>query len=242
MAGGSAVVARLMAEQLGDSLHLCSPALTIHQDDRGVTVGTNESEFSGTHVIVTIPQHLIGGIQFEPGLPGRRAQLVQSVPMGAVVKAVARYDRPFWRTDGLSGSAVSLEDPVSVVFDNSPPDGSAGMLVGFFEGSNARTATAMSTSQREGVLIKCLTKLFGPRAEEAEEVVQMDWTAEAWTGGCYGGHLAPGAWTQLGSDLRRPHGRVEWAGSETSPVWNGYMDGAVRSGEAAADRVLAALG
>ena len=226
---------------MGDRLRLGTAVTAIHQVAEAVTVATSEGDYDASHVIVAIPQHLIGAIEFEPALPGRRAQLIQSVPMGAVIKAVARYDRPFWRARGLSGSAVSLEDPVSVVFDNSPPDGSVGMLVGFFEGEHARTATAWSPSARESVFVECLAKLFGSEANDVREIAQLDWIAQTWTGGCYGGHLAPGVWTQLGSELRRPHGRVEWAGSETSSTWNGYMDGAVRSGEAAADRVLAAL-
>jgi monoamine oxidase len=48
-------------------------------------------------------------------------------------------------------------------------------------------------------------------------------------------------WTRFGSVLREPCGRVHWAGTETSPVWNGYMDGAVRSGERVAAEVLTAL-
>ena len=44
-----------------------------------------------------------------------------------------------------------------------------------------------------------------------------------------------------GPALRRPVGRSHWAGTETSTYWNGYMDGAVRSGERAASEVLAEL-
>ncbi|MGW4088853.1 FAD-dependent oxidoreductase [Nocardia sp. NPDC004750] len=39
-----------------------------------------------------------------------------------------------------------------------------------------------------------------------------------------------------------PVGRIHWAGAETSDVWNGYMDGAVRSGYRAAAEVLGCLG
>jgi monoamine oxidase len=49
-------------------------------------------------------------------------------------------------------------------------------------------------------------------------------------------------WTAYGPALRAPVGRLHWAGAECAPVWNGYMEGAVRSGEATADDVIAALG
>jgi monoamine oxidase len=51
----------------------------------------------------------------------------------------------------------------------------------------------------------------------------------------------PGTLTSYGPALRAPVGRVHWAGTETSDYWQGYMDGAVRSGERAAAEVSAAL-
>jgi len=47
--------------------------------------------------------------------------------------------------------------------------------------------------------------------------------------------------TAYGPALRAPVGNVHWAGTETSTYWNGYMDGAVRSGERAAAEVLAEI-
>ena len=87
-----------------------------------------------------------------------------------------------------------------------------------------------------------LAAYFGPRARSATDYVEKDWADEEWSAGCYGGRLTPGVWTQLGHALREPIGRVHWAGTETSAVWNGYMDGAVRSGERAAREVLQAWG
>ena len=81
---------------------------------------------------------------------------------------------------------------------------------------------------------------IGPRASRPEAYHELDWSAEPWTRGCYGAHFTPGTWTDLGPILREPVGRIHWAGTETSPVWNGYMEGAVRSGERAAGEVLSA--
>ena len=50
--------------------------------------------------------------------------------------------------------------------------------------------------------------------------------------------MPPGVYTQYGPALKAPIGRIHWAGTETSGYWNGYMDGAVRSGERAAAEVL----
>jgi monoamine oxidase len=78
------------------------------------------------------------------------------------------------------------------------------------------------------------------RSLPAFDYLEKDWSAEEFTRGCYGGRLGAGVWTQYGKALAEPVGRIHWAGSETSDVWNGYMDGAVRSGRRAAAEILAA--
>jgi monoamine oxidase len=51
-------------------------------------------------------------------------------------------------------------------------------------------------------------------------------------------HLTPGTLTRYGHLLQEPMGRVHWAGTETSGVSHGAVDGAIRSGERAAAEVL----
>ena len=86
-------------------------------------------------------------------------------------------------------------------------------------------------------MLGCFARYFGARAAQPVDYVEKDWMAEEFTRGCYGAHFTPGGWTGYGEALRAPVGRIHWAGAETSPVWNGYMEGAVRSGEAAAEAI-----
>ena len=87
----------------------------------------------------------------------------------------------------------------------------------------------------------CFVRYFGPRAAHPVEYLERDWMAEEFSRGCYGAHFTPGVWGDFGSALTEPVGLVHWAGAECSPVWNGYMEGAVRSGEETAHDVLATL-
>jgi monoamine oxidase len=113
------------------------------------------------------------------------------------------------------------------------------VLLGFLEGGNARRVGKLSPEQRRELILSRFAKFFGPRAADPDEYVERDWAAEEWSRGCYGGRLGAGVWTGYGEALREPVGRIHWAGTETAEVWNGYMDGAVRSGERAAREVLA---
>ena len=192
-------------------------------------------------MIVTLPPTLAGRLHYQPPMPASRDGLTQQMPMGSVIKIQAAYPSPFWRDEGLSGQTVSFDDPIATTFDNSPPDGRCGVLLGFIEGANARVIGELPAEERRRLAIDCLVKLFGPAAGAPTEYVEMNWSAQEDTRGCYGGRLGAGVWTEYGQALVSPVGRIHWAGAETADVWNGYMDGAVRSGRRAAEEVLAAL-
>jgi len=238
--GGTMGLAERVAAALGDRVVLDSPVAAIAQDDDGVTVtGLDGTVRRADRVVVTIPPHLVNRIHFTPHLPARRAQLVQSMPMGTVVKVHLRYARRFWTEAGRSGFAVAMDHPVSLTFDNTTPDAPGGVLVAFVEGRHARQLALLDEAARRRVIVEGVARLHGPDAAEPEEVHVRDWAAERWTGGCYGGHLGPGVLTELGSELRRPFGRVHWAGTETAERWSGYIDGAITAGRRAAEEVLA---
>ncbi|HJP64763.1 MAG TPA: FAD-dependent oxidoreductase, partial [Actinomycetota bacterium] len=191
--------------------------------------------------IVAIPPALCERIAFDPPLPPTRAQLQQRVPHGSTIKVQVVYDEPFWRRDGLSGQALDPSAPIAWTADNSPADGSCGVIVSFFEGRTAIRFSSMSVDDRRAAVVTTLGRHFGQKALAPQAYHDLDWSAEVWTRGCYGGHFPPGVWTQFGPALREPVARIHWAGTETGTVWNGYMDGAVRSGERAAAEVAAEL-
>ncbi|MCU1369435.1 MAG: amine oxidase [Ilumatobacteraceae bacterium] len=240
--GGSIRISQAMADQLGDRVRLDAVVRTVAHDEQGVRVVLRDGEIvSGSHVIVTLPPTLAGRLDYDPPLPSWRDQLTQRLPAGSVIKLHVVYPEPFWRADGLNGQAASDEGPVKVTFDNTPPSGSPGILVGFMEANDGRRWARRTTEERRDAAVGCLVRYFGPNAAHPVEYLERDWMAEEFSRGCYGAHFTPGVWTAYGEALRQPVGRIHWAGAECSPVWNGYMEGAVRSGEATADDV-AALG
>ena len=238
--GGSQLVALRMAEELGDRIVLGTPVRSITRAGDGVIVSAGSLSVKAHRVIVAIPPTLAGRIVYAPALPADRDGLTQRFAQGSVVKCMAIYDEPFWRADGLSGQAASVTGPAKVIFDNSPPDGSPGVLLAFFEGREARRAASLSIDERQALVTGVLARLFGPRAARPERYVDKAWANDEWSRGCYGGYLPPGGWTDFGHTLRAPIGPIHWAGAETASVWNGYIDGAVSSGERAAGEVLGA--
>jgi monoamine oxidase len=240
--GGSQKISIEVARRLGDSVVLEAPVRRIERHAGKVEVHTPRGVWHAKRAIVTVPPTLAGRIRYQPDLPAPRDQLTQRVPMGSVIKCMAVYARPFWREDGLSGMATSDTGPVKVTFDNSPPSGRPGVMLGFIEGQEARNLTRKSKRERRRAVLGSLELYFGSNARtEATEYFDKSWAEDPWTRGCYVGYFPTGVLTGYRDAIRRPVGPIHWAGTETATEWSGYMDGAVQSGERAADEVLAEL-
>ncbi len=241
MIGGTQAIPLKIAHRLGKRVLLSSPVRRIDHGHAGVTVISDRVTVKAKHVIVAIPPTLAGRIDYEPILPFERDQLTQRYGQGTLTKVTVVYDSPFWRGQGLTGQAVSTTGPVNFTFDDSPRSGGRGVVLGFIGGDEARAYSAMSPAARRAAVLNQFATFFGPAAHSPRNFLETSWAAERWTRGCPVGIPGLGTLLAYGPWLRRPIGRIHWAGTETSSYWNGYMDGAVRSGERAAAEVLAHL-
>jgi monoamine oxidase len=237
--GGSQRVSLELAKQLGRRIVLGAPVRRLAQTAGNVVATTDGYTVTAKHAIVTAPPAVTAFIDYDPVLPADRAQLLQRFPQGNAIKCVAVYPEPFWRKDGLAGQVTSDGDPVRVTFDNSPPDGSPGILLGFIEGHAARVWARKSAEERRAGVLRSFATYFGPQALKPTDYLDQDWSKEAWTRGCYVGFTPPGVLLDYGHAIRAPFGRISWAGAETATIWNGHMDGALRSGVRAAKEALA---
>jgi monoamine oxidase len=238
--GGSQQLSTKLAQKLGSSVLLEALVTGIEWGD-GVTVHTPGQSFAASQAILTLPKPLLEDLAYSPPLPPRHAQVVQRQPLGAVTKFNAVYDRPFWRNQGLNGSAVSTTGPVEITYDNSPPSGSPGVLVGFFEGNESRRYFGESAAERRTAALGSLARYFGDQARNPRLFVDQVWAAEPFTRGAYGSYNPTGVLTSFTDAANQRVGPLHFAGADYSAEWPGYMDGAIRSGESAASEALASL-
>ena len=210
----------------------------VAQDASGVVVRSEGGRWSADALVCAIPPVLAAEIVWSPSLPPRKLSWWRSCPPGAVVKCFAIYDKPFWRDAGLSGAAVSLRGPVHTAFDATPPDVPYGVLLGFVEADEARRWEQRPQHEREALALLCFSRAFGPGALHPRLYVDHGWEEETWSRGCYTGVCRPGAWTDAGEDARAPLGRIAFAGTEHARRWNGYLEGAMSAGQAAAAAVI----
>jgi monoamine oxidase len=237
--GGAQELSIRLAARLGDRVHTNAPVRAIAQEKDGVVVRTDGGALWAGRVVLAIPPPLWTTIAFTPPLPVAHEQRAQRTPMGATVKCLATYDRPFWRERGLSGEGVFDTGPVSVTFDATSFGGRAA-LVAFVVGDAARAWRAKDEEKRKAEVLAALERLFGPQAARPRVFFAQDWCAEPWSRGCPVANLACGALTSARVTLRDPADRVHVAGTESAREHVGYLEGALESAERVAGEIARA--
>lgn len=237
--GGSQILSIRMAKELGDKVKLSCPVRKMVGWNRDIVeLHTDQKVVRARRVIVALNPALCNQIAFDPPLPEGRSQLQQRWPANAPMrKTVHVYDRPFWRDDGNSGQIFQVGGPVFMAYDNSPPDGSIGVLSAFV----APGSLPSEPKAAERALSAVYAQAFGDKARHPTQFHDFDWgRVDPWTLQCI--HpIPPGFWTKWGPFLHPAVGRLIWSGTETADIWPGAMDGAVRSGHRAALQALGGM-
>jgi monoamine oxidase len=233
--GGMHQVGARLAAELGDRVVLDAPVEAIVQSADGTRVVTPKGTFEARFVIVAAPPAAAARIRFEPQLPAARNGLHERMPMGNIFKVAIGYDTAFWRTNGFNGQVATDDDTLGIVMDD-VQEGKP-MLLAFIEGERALKWSGGDPAARKAKVLESLVRFFGSEAATPCFYVENDWNVEPYTQG-YVGHMPPGVMTRFGHALREPCGRIHWAGTETSTEWQGYIEGAVRSGIRAAAEVV----
>jgi monoamine oxidase len=192
--------------------------------------------------IVAMPPSVAAQIEFSPALPPLRHELMQRYPQGTMVTFSAVYEKPFWRELGFTGRVGGYGfEPVMLCADTSPQGLPIGILTGFALATAGRRVSRRPEAERRSAALENFVTFFGSeQARNPMMFLERYWSVPRWTRGCPG-YLPPGVLTEHGPAINARAGLIHWAGTEYSTRWNTYSEGAVLSGERAADEVLAAL-
>jgi monoamine oxidase len=237
--GAAGQIPALLAAQLNGGVHTCAAVQWVSRDADGSYQlrAADGSQHRCRAVVVAIPPALRSRIVFEPALPPQTSRLWQRSPMGSMIKILCVYDAAWWREAGLNGYGQGNLPTVQLTADSSPPSGTPGVLAAFVAGDRAIALSGLPAAERRQRILDDLMQYWGPRAGEPLEFIEKDWNTEPWTTGAFSGYLTPGTWTSVGQSWREPVDKVVWAGTESSPRWAGYYEGAIQAGLDAAQTV-----
>lgn len=238
--GGSQEISIRAAATLGKALTLNAPVRSITQKGNQATVTSDAGTWTCKRVIVATPPQLAAAINYDPLMPPTLDAMRRRMTLGTLMKIHAVYPEPFWREDPGVWMGLKIGGCTPEMFDNTPPEGTPGVLMGF-HGGRAWAQYANNPAGRKQAALECFAEVFGERALNPIDYFEQDWTAEEWSRGCPVSVVAPGVVTEFLPNLIAPFGLVHWAGTETAPYWNGYMSGAIESGLRAAQEVVSEL-
>jgi monoamine oxidase len=208
--GGASALAARLAEDA--RVRLATYVVALAQDEHGADVRLADGRrVRCERAVVAIPLTLQRELRFDPPLPPHRVLALERARYGEVVKVGLLFDERFW-DEGFR----SL-DARGVVYEPAP----GRPVLGVFAAAGAARRPVLEAVER------------APRA-----LVSARWSEEPFTRGSYL-IFGPGDLTEWGTRLPEPHGRVHFAGAETSDLPS-YLEGAVRAGERVAREVAAA--
>lgn len=244
--GGLQSVSVQLAAELGaDTVFLDNPVRTLEWQDAGpgrpasVQAVADQVTVLAKHAVVAVPPNLYSRISYVPPLP--RTQLIahQHHSQGLVIKVHAVYERPFWREAGLSGTGFGPRHLLQELYDNTNHGEERGTLVGFIVNERAEQTWALPEQERRRTVLEGIAAYVGPEALEATTFYLSDFGAEEWTRGAYGTSYDLGGLHRWGAIQNDPVGPVYFASSDLAGAGYQHVEGAVRIGEATAQRILA---
>ena len=239
--GGLQEVPVRLAQDLGELVRLGSAVTAVSWDAEGARVTTETSAVTARRVLLAVPPTLVGRISFSPALPAIHTQMRQHQSFGLVIKVHATYSTPFWRDQGLSGTAFSPYTLVHEAYDNTNEDvdgETRGTLVGFVSDVRADEVLVLSATERRQRVLDSLRGYYGDEALHPVAYYESPWMDDEWTGGAYATSFSTGALTRYGKHLREDVGPLSFTSSDVAGLGFQHVDGAIRMGEAAADRML----
>jgi monoamine oxidase len=249
IAGGNDRLAMAMARKLGkDAILPQREVVAIAQTDSGVRVRLDDAgELEADYVIVTAPATAVRRIRFDPALPPEQHRAIDTLTYGLATKTLLQVTRPFWRSaDRPRAYGTNLD--VGALWDGSEGQpGRAAILVSLAGGSASPQAQELlRTKGPEGLLDRVKWMRGRGRARRSAEPTVIashstTWEHDRWAGGGYA-YFSSSFDPSLRRWLAAPAGRILFAGEHTSLDWQGYMNGALTTGQRAAMEVIALAG
>lgn len=227
LAGGNQMLSLALAEGLADRVRLGDAAVSVEWADRQVVVTTASGrQVAGRHCVVAVPASVISRIDFSPGLPEGKASALASVRYGHAAKLFVPL------AEAAPVSAI-MNVPECYWCWTETGEGDRPMpLLSCFAGS-PEALRGLEVDKGPERWLESAVALRPDLDLLAGEAILSTWDDDPWVGAAYS--ISP-SW-ELTEALRAPAGPFVFAGEHTAGEFHGLMEGAVRSGVAAAGQI-----
>lgn len=231
MVGGNTKLINALAESIGrERIRTGMPVTEIKQRAGRVSVKAGGETFDADACICTVPARVLDKITFDPPLPAAHREAAEQLQYARIIKNSVLFNERFWKTEDFS----IVSDVTSHYYFHSTQNqkGKRGILCSYAIGEKADVLAAQSERRRTDIITRDLVP-FNERAPAlARDIESYAWQRDPYTHGAYALYR-PGQWFKLRPVLQQPHINVLFAGEHLAD-WQGFMEGAVVTGEEAA--------
>ena len=239
IAGGNDQLPSALKRRVKKSFRKRAIVTRIEQNQSGVAV-TYESPdgpqtITADRAICTLPFPILKNIEITPALPVDKQQAINELKLTPVTRTYQQFARRVWEQNGLSGyglTDLSIQNTYSATLTQT---GRSGILVSYAAGQRALELGAMNEADRQQLVLGRLGDLFGDLSGQYASGASVVWHEERFAGGGFA-YFEPGQMAALLPVAQRAEGRIHFAGEHTS-AWHGWMNGALESGNRAAQEV-----
>ncbi len=234
--GGNSRLPHAMAEKIGlDKIRLQHRVASVKQEAKSTTVTCeNGAVFVCDFVICTIPTFAIGKIQWLPELPKEKVVALNALQYSRINKHAVLFNERFWNDEAFD----LLTDSNAHYFYHATKsqESGQGVLISYSIGDKADVIARQNNEYRKRIIADALRPGFGDVSEKVVRQVNYYWGNDPHSMGAYAIY-GKDQWFTLQPVLAKPHRRVFFAGEHIAD-WQGFMEGAVVTGEDAAKAVL----
>lgn len=233
--GGNDRLPHEFADRLRDSLVLRSPVDSVQARKSRVRVVAGREKVDADFCVIATPLPVLRDMELDVQLPRAVRDAIATLQYGDVTKTALQYERRFWTDDDWSGDTLT-DLPIQVTWDaTGSQKGDAGVLMTYSPGAVGKRIGAAAAQARIDAAVAQVDEMYPRSDRDFARGATIAWSRERWSRGSYAA-WAPGQYTRFWPALRRPYGRVYFAGEHTD-LYASYMEGAVRSGRRVADAI-----
>jgi monoamine oxidase len=235
MQGGNSRLIEALARRIGmNNIHTRKVVQKITQRAGRVTVDTGDQKFAADACICTVPTRTLDRIVFDPPMPSAQRIAATKLQYARIIKNSVLFEERFWRAEDFS----LVSDVTSHYYFHSTKDqpGKQGILCSYAIGEKADVLAAQNNRRRMEIISRDLEPFEDRATRLAKDIQSYAWQRDKYTEGAYALYR-PGQWFTIKPMLARPHGKVLFAGEHLAD-WQGFMEGAVVTGEEAAKALI----
>jgi monoamine oxidase len=237
--GGNDLIPRAIASRLPD-VRMNAEVTSIHIGADKVSVTYKQAKefqtISAAFVVLAIPLTTARSIEFNPPLPVKHQSMIQEISYGAITKVMIEYHRRFWKDTGWNGRLSTDQHIVQTWDATSHINNDHGIITAYTGGAPGVKLSALSDEERIKLAVSVIEKVFPGSSDLVENTATVAWVNEPFTRGSYMA-LSPGQVTKHWETLFASAGRLFFAG-EHATLYQGFMEGAVESGQRAAKNIM----